>query len=49
MIGGYEFDWNSNSKNNGHDVGVIAQEIEAVLPELVDTRSDGLKVLDMKN
>jgi len=44
MIGGYEFDWNSNSKNNnGHDVGVIAQEIEEVLPELVGTRSDGYK------
>ena len=44
MIGGYEFDWNSKSKNNhGHDVGVIAQEIEEVLPELVGTRSDGFK------
>ena len=44
MIGGYEFDWNSNSRNNnGHDVGVIAQEIEEVLPELVGTRSDGYK------
>jgi len=44
LIGGYEFDWNSNSKNNkGHDVGVIAQEIELVLPELVGTRSDGYK------
>jgi hypothetical protein len=44
MIGGYEFDWNSNSRNNnGHDVGVIAQEIEEVLPELVGTRGDGYK------
>ena len=44
MIGGYEFDWNINSRNNeGHDVGVIAQEIEEVLPELVGTRSDGYK------
>jgi hypothetical protein len=44
MIGGYEFDWNSKSiNNNGHDVGVIAQEIEEVLPELVGTRGDGYK------
>ena len=43
MIGGYEFDWNGLSKNNGHDVGVIAQEIESVLPELVETRGDGFK------
>ena len=44
MIGGYEFDWNKNSRNNeGHDIGVIAQEIEEVLPELVGIRSDGYK------
>jgi hypothetical protein len=43
MIGGYEFDWNGISKNEGHDVGVIAQEIEEVLPELVGTRGDGYK------
>ena len=43
LIGGYEFDWNDLSKNSGHDVGVIAQEIEEVLPELVSTRGDGFK------
>jgi hypothetical protein len=44
MIGGYEFDWNDLSRNNtGHDVGVIAQEIEKVLPEVVGTRGDGFK------
>ena len=43
MIGGYEFDWNKLSKNEGHDFGVIAQEIEEVLPELVGTRGDGYK------
>ena len=43
LIGGYEFDWNDLSKNSGHDVGVIAQEIESVLPELVSTRGDGFK------
>ena len=43
LIGGYEFDWNQLSKNEGHDVGVIAQEIEEVLPELVGVRGDGYK------
>ena len=41
LIGGYEFDWNSNSSHSGHDVGVIAQEIEKVLPEVVTTRDNG--------
>ena len=41
QIGGYEFDWNSDSNHSGHDVGVIAQEIEKVLPEVVTTRDNG--------
>jgi hypothetical protein len=28
-----------------HDIGVIAQEVEAVLPEIVATRDDGIKVV----
>jgi len=48
-IGGYEFDWNDKQKlYEGHDVGVIAQEIEAVLPEVVETREDGYKAVDYK-
>ena len=45
MIGGYEFDWNDLSKNKGHDVGVMAQEIEKVLPEVVTTRKNGFKAV----
>jgi hypothetical protein len=46
QIGGYEFDWNKKSKDyTGHDVGVIAQEIEKVLPEIVITRGDGYKAV----
>jgi hypothetical protein len=46
QIGGYEFDWNSKSEYNGtHDVGVIAQEIEKVLPEVVVERSNGYKAV----
>jgi hypothetical protein len=46
QIGGYEFDWNDKqSTYEGHDVGVIAQEIEAILPELVTTRDNGYKAV----
>ena len=45
-ITGYEFDWNSNqSTYKGHDYGVVAQEIESILPELVQTRNDGYKAV----
>jgi len=44
-IGGYEFDWNNSSEHSGHDVGVIAQEIEKVLPEVVVTRGNGYKAV----
>ena len=45
QIGGYEFDWNNNSEHSGHDVGVIAQEIEKVLPEVVVERDNGYKAV----
>ena len=46
QIGGYEFDWNENQNTyKGHDVGVIAQEIEKVLPEVVTTRDNGYKAV----
>ena len=42
QISGKTFDWNEEKQNiyKGRDYGVIAQEIEAVLPELVNTRED---------
>jgi hypothetical protein len=47
MLNGVTFDWlefeeNKNKEihaNEGADVGVIAQEVEAVFPELVETRA----------
>ena len=44
--GGYEFDWNEKQDTyEGHDVGVIAQEVEEILPEAVTTREDGYKAV----
>jgi hypothetical protein len=45
QIGGYEYDWNGLSENEGHDIGVIAQEIEKVLPDLVVERKNGFKAV----
>ena len=55
QIRGVEFDWKQeyiDAKGGEddyflrkHDVGVIAQEVEAVLPEVVGTREDGVKAV----
>jgi hypothetical protein len=51
QIRGVEFDWNNlKDPEDGyfvrkHDVGVIAQEIEKVLPEVVAIREDGIKAV----
>ena len=46
QLGGYEFDWNSKQDvYEGHDIGVIAQEVEAVFPELVTDRDNGFKAV----
>ena len=46
QIRGVEFDWNNNQDaHTGHDIGVIAQEVEAVLPEIVTTRDTGYKAV----
>ena len=41
QISGVLFDWNEISGKTGTDVGVIAQEIKEVLPEVVATKQDG--------
>jgi hypothetical protein len=51
QIGGYTFDWKTEEELvslhgfKGHDIGVIAQEIEAILPEVVTTRDSGYKAV----
>ncbi len=52
-IRGVEFDWKATDEKmkkevhsfEGHDVGVIAQEIEEILPEVVTTRENGYKAV----
>jgi hypothetical protein len=45
-IGGYTFDWNDNQTfNSGKDYGVIAQEIEEIMPELVGINHNGYKAV----
>ena len=51
-IRGVEFDWNEKApgwaQERGHDVGVIAQEVEKVLPEIVVKRKSGYLGVDYK-
>ena len=46
-LSGYEFDWNTRDQDTykGNDVGVIAQEVEKVLPQIVCTRDTGYKAI----
>jgi hypothetical protein len=48
-ISGNTYDWKAENKAEhgyeGNDVGVIAQEVEAVLPQLVQTRESGFKAV----
>ena len=43
---GVSFDW---IKNGGSEVGVIAQEVEDVLPDVVNTNEDGIKSVKYGN
>jgi chaperonin cofactor prefoldin len=49
QIRGVTFDWNEKAgkieQQKGHDVGLIAQEVEKVLPEVVQIREDGIKAI----
>ena len=47
-INGVSFNWNeiSHKETGKKDIGVIAQEIEEVLPEIVETRDNGYKAVD---
>ena len=48
-IGGYNFEWNKlgeeNTNNKGKDIGLLAQEIEEIIPEATTTRINGYKAV----
>ena len=47
QLTGYEYFWNEHSPRHGqHDYGVIAQELQLVMPELVHQREDGYLAVD---
>ena len=42
QIRGVEFDWNDKQEiYTGHDTGIIAQDVQKVLPEVIEEREDG--------
>ena len=53
QVDGVEFDWKplteeekiTHHSNEGHDIGVIAQKLEKILPEAVSTRDNGYKAV----
>ena len=49
QISGVFFEWNEKAnqidQDKGTDVGLIAQEVEKVLPEVVHIREDGIKAI----
>lgn len=46
QITGYEFEWAPEAEKQGHDVGLIAQELQAVLPDAVGEGQDGYLRID---
>ena len=41
-----EFDWNDKQQTyKGHDIGLVAQQVEAICPEIVETRRNGFKAI----
>ena len=49
-LGGYTFDWKESAKEHGghltgHDYGVMADEVENIFPEMVQTRGDGIRAV----
>jgi hypothetical protein len=45
-LNGYKFDWKEKADRVGSDIGVIAQEVKEVLPDIVHEREDGYLAVD---
>jgi hypothetical protein len=51
MLNGVTFDWNATARESKpnrtrREAGIIAQQVEKVLPEVIETRLDGYKAVD---
>jgi hypothetical protein len=49
QITGVSFDWNAESGHTGSEYGVVAQDVEKVLPLAVTTRDNGYKAVKYDN
>ena len=45
-LNGYYYHWQADKPDQSRQLGVIAQEVEAILPEIVHTDANGIKSLD---
>lgn len=45
-IKGYTFNWNDKTEREGPDVGVVAQDVQKVFPNIVKEREDGYLAVD---
>jgi len=45
-LSGYSFDWNDKSDKEGSDLGLMAQDVQMVLPSIVKERDNGYLAVD---
>ncbi len=49
-LNGYRYQWNANlNKGDAQQIGFVAQEVEAIFPELVTTDANGMKSVAYQN
>ena len=46
QLHGYSYNWRSTAMDTSRQIGVIAQEVELVFPEVVNTNAAGIKSVD---
>ena len=46
---GVSFEWRNSSENNGTHLGFIAQDVEKIFPEVVQTNAEGYKAVEYGN
>jgi hypothetical protein len=46
QLRGVTFNWKDETKDQSQKIGVIAQDVESVFPQIVNTMADGIKTVD---